>query len=95
MCAPPVRWVASELEMRPLVAPLDGRERALCRDPPIDEAKLGGDEATVGKAYYVLAREAYWAGAPQRALEDARQGSRCWRAPMSRSGWDKSSGCSA
>jgi class 3 adenylate cyclase/tetratricopeptide (TPR) repeat protein len=39
----------------------------------LDESQRCGDEGTMGKAYYVLCMEAYWAGQPQQGVEYGRQ----------------------
>jgi transcriptional regulator with AAA-type ATPase domain/tetratricopeptide (TPR) repeat protein len=39
----------------------------------IAEATRGGDQATVGKAYYVLARGGFWSGRFRQGVEDGRR----------------------
>jgi class 3 adenylate cyclase/tetratricopeptide (TPR) repeat protein len=51
----------------------DQQEAGRSAERALAEAQRCGDDATMGKAYYVLSMERYWAGQPQQGVEYGRQ----------------------
>ncbi|MBI4640701.1 MAG: AAA family ATPase [Candidatus Tectomicrobia bacterium] len=51
----------------------DHEQAAQSAQQALEEAVRCGDEATMGKAYYLLAREDQWSGQPHQGIEHGRQ----------------------